>query len=308
MRFVKKLSNFISKYMSVIVIVVAGIALLLPWTFTWAAPKITILLGIVMFGMGMTLKVDDFRLIVERPRDVFIGALAQFTVMPTIAWVLVKIFDLPPELAVGMILVGACPGGTSSNVMTYLARGDVALSVSMTMTTTVLSPIITPCLMYLFAGEWIDIPFLSMMISIGQVVILPIMLGIIVNTLFGQFVKECVQFLPVVSITAIIIIVGGVVAVNASKLMDVGLMIGLAVMLHNMLGYCIGFVLAKVLRMDMAKAKAIAIEVGMQNSGLATSLALTHFGAAAAIPGAIFSVWHNISGSLAANYLSKRDI
>ena len=302
----KKISDFVSKYMSVLVIVVALVALLLPWTFAWAAPKITLLLGVVMFGMGMTLKPDDFRLILQRPRDVLIGALAQFTVMPCLAWLLVKCFDLPPELAIGMILVGTCPGGTSSNVMTYLARGDVALSVSMTMTTTILSPIVTPTLMYLFAGEWIDIPFGSMMLSIVQVVILPIVLGIVINALFADFVKKCVQLLPTVSITAIILIVGGVVAVNSAKLWDVGLMIAVGVALHNLLGYALGFVLAKIFNMSHAKAKAISIEVGMQNSGLATSLALTYFGAAAAIPGAFFSVWHNISGSLAANWLSKR--
>ena len=292
--------------MSLIVIVVAAVALVLPPTFAWVAPKITILLGVIMFGMGMTLKPEDFRLIFKRPRDVFIGALAQFTVMPGIAWLLVQCFDLPPQLAVGMILVGACPGGTSSNVMTYLARGDVALSVSMTMTTTILSPVVTPILMYCFAGAWIDIPFWSMMGSIAQVVILPIVLGIIINRLFEADVKKFVKILPTVSITAIVLIVGGVVAVNAGKLLDVGLLIAAGVMMHNLFGYALGFVLARIFRMDMAKAKAVAIEVGMQNSGLATSLAMTYFGAAAAIPGAFFSVWHNISGSLAANWLSRR--
>ncbi|TYZ21946.1 bile acid:sodium symporter family protein [Selenomonas ruminis] len=306
MKSLEKLSAFISKYMAVFVILVAAIALIQPWTFKWAAPKITILLGIVMFGMGMTLRLRDFKLVFQRPKDVFIGALAQFTIMPALAWLLAKGFGLPPELAAGVILVGTCPGGTSSNVMTYLARGDVALSVSMTMTTTVLAPIVTPLLTWWLAGEWVEISLAAMMMSIVQVVILPIVLGIVINSFFEETVQKIVKLLPLVSVVAIVLIVGGVVAVSAQRILETGLLIMLVVMLHNLLGYSIGFLIAKALHMNVAKAKAISIEVGMQNSGLATSLAMLHFGAAAAIPGAIFSVWHNISGSLAANYLSSR--
>ena len=306
MKFMERVSAFISKYMAVFVIVIAAIALFQPWTFKWAASKVTILLGIVMFGMGMTLKLEDFRLVFQRPRDVFIGALAQFTVMPALAWLLATIFNLPADLAAGVILVGTCPGGTSSNVMTYLAKGDVALSVSMTMTTTILAPIVTPLLTWWLAGAWVDVSFTAMMMSIVQVVILPIVLGIIINTFFSSTVDKFIKLLPLVSVIAIVLIVGGVVAVSSQRIMETGLLIMLVVMLHNLLGYGIGFALAKALHMNMAKAKAISIEVGMQNSGLATSLAMMHFGAAAAIPGAIFSVWHNISGSLAANYLASR--
>ena len=306
MKQLEKLSGFISKYMAVFVILIAAIALFQPWTFKWAAPKITILLGIVMFGMGMTLRLKDFQLVFQRPRDVFIGALAQFTIMPGLAWLLAKGFGLPPELAAGVILVGTCPGGTSSNVMTYLARGDVALSVSMTMTTTILAPVVTPLLTWWLAGEWVDISLSAMMLSIVQVVIVPIVAGILINTFFERTVQKVVKLLPLVSVVAIVLIVGGVVAVSSQRIMETGLLIMLVVMLHNLLGYGIGFALAKALHMNVAKAKAISIEVGMQNSGLATSLAMMHFGAAAAIPGAIFSVWHNISGSLAANYLASR--
>ncbi len=306
MHYLEKLSAFISKYMAVLVIVVAAIALIEPLSFKWAAPKITILLGIVMFGMGMTLKLRDFKLVFERPRDVMMGALAQFTIMPLLAWLLAKGFNLPPELAAGVILVGTCPGGTSSNVMTYLARGDVALSVSMTMTTTILAPIVTPLLTWWLAGAWVEISLAAMMMSIVQVVILPIVLGILINSFFETQVQRVVKILPLVSVIAIVLIVGGVVAVSSQRIMETGLLIMLVVMCHNLLGYGTGFLLAKALHMDLAKAKAISIEVGMQNSGLATSLAMLHFGPAAAIPGAIFSVWHNISGSLAANYLSSR--
>lgn len=306
MKSLETLSAFISKYMAIFVIAIAAIALFEPWTFKWAAPKVTILLGVVMFGMGMTLRIRDFKLVFQRPRDVFIGALAQFTIMPALAWLLAKGFGLPPELAAGVILVGTCPGGTSSNVMTYLARGDVALSVSMTMTTTILAPIVTPLLTWWLAGEWVEISLSAMMLSIVQVVILPIVLGIIINTFFEASVQKVVTLLPLISVTAIVLIVGGVVSVSSQRIMETGLLIMLVVMCHNLLGYGIGFLLAKLLHMNMAKAKAISIEVGMQNSGLATSLAMLHFGATAAIPGAIFSVWHNISGSLAANYLASR--
>ena len=303
MQFLEKLSNFISKYMAVCVILVAAIALFQPWTFKWAAPNIALLLGIVMFGMGTTLRLRDFRLVFQRPKDVFVGALAQFTIMPGLAWLLAKGFGLPPELAAGVILVGTCPGGTSSNVMTYLARGDVALSVSMTMTTTILAPVVTPLLTWWLAGAWVDISLSAMMMSIVKVVIVPIVGGILVNSLFGNVVQKYVKLLPLISVVAIVLIVGGVVS---QRIMETGALIMLVVMLHNLLGYALGFGIAKALRMDIAKVKAISIEVGMQNSGLATSLAMMHFGAAAAIPGAIFSVWHNISGSLAANYLSSR--
>lgn len=306
MKTLEVISNFISKYMAAFVIIVAAIALFMPWTFTWSAKYVTYLLGIVMFGMGMTLRFEDFKLVFKRPKDVFIGALAQFTIMPALAWVLATLFQLPPELAVGVILVGTCPGGTSSNVMTYLARGDVALSVSMTMTTTILAPIVTPILSWWLAGAWIDISLQAMMISIIQVVVVPIALGIIINKFFGDFVRKAIKLLPLISVIAIVLIVGGVVSVSAQKIMETGLLIMAVVILHNMLGYALGFAIAKALKMDMAKSKAISIEVGMQNSGLATSLAMMHFGAVAAIPGAIFSVWHNISGSLAANYLAGK--
>lgn len=306
MAFLEKLSGFISKYMAAFVIIVAAIALFNPSSFKWAAPQITYLLGIVMFGMGMTLKMKDFKMVFSRPKDVFIGCIAQFTIMPALAWGLATLFNLPPELAVGVILVGTCPGGTSSNVMTYLAKGDVALSVSITMATTILAPIVTPLLAWWLAGTWIEISLTAMMISIFKVVVVPIVLGIAINHFFSDAVQKAVKVLPLISVIAIVLIVGGVVSVSAQKILETGLLIMAVVFCHNMLGYTIGYLLAKSCRMNIAKSKAIAIEVGMQNSGLATSLAMMHFGAVAAIPGAIFSVWHNISGSLAANYLADK--
>ena len=306
MQLLEQISNFVSRFMAVFVIAIAAVALFQPWTFLWTVPYITILLGIVMFGMGMTLRFEDFRLVLERPKDVLIGTVAQFGIMPLLAWILAHAFSLPPELAAGVILVGTCPGGTSSNVMTYLARGDVALSVSMTMASTILAPIMTPLLTLWLAGQWIDIPAGKMMISIAQVVIAPIVLGLLINHFFEHPVQKAIKVLPLISVVAIVLIVGAVVSANAARIMETGALIMVVVMCHNLLGYALGFSVAKLLHMDMAKVKAVSIEVGMQISGLAASLALLHFGAAAAIPGALFSVWHNISGSLAANYLSSR--
>ena len=306
LRVLEKCSTFVSKYMAVFVIIIAAVALFQPWTFKWAAHWVTILLGVVMFGMGMTMKLSDFKLVFQRPKDVLLGAVCQFTIMPLLAYLLCRVFSLPADLAAGVILVGTCPGGTSSNVMTYLAKGDVPLSVSMTMTTTVLAPVVTPLLTWWLAGAWIDVPFTGMMLSILQVVILPIVAGIVLNHFFGMQVQKAVKVLPLVSVTAIVLIVGAVVSVSAQRIMTTGLLVMGVVMLHNLLGYGLGFLVAKAMHLNMAKMKAISIEVGMQNSGLATSLALQHFGAAAAILGAVFSVWHNISGSLAANYLSSR--
>ena len=303
---IEKICNFVSKYMAVAIILTTATALVFPSAFVGITPHISFLLGIVMFGMGMTLKTKDFQGIWQHPKDVLAGVLAQFTIMPLVALLLTKIFSLPPDIAVGVILVGTCPGGTASNVMTYLAKGDVALSVSMTMTTTIISPIMTPLLTWCLADAWIEVSFTAMMLSIMKVVILPVVAGIVVNVLFNNFVRRILKILPLISIIAIILILAGVVGISADRIKETGLIIMAVVMLHNILGYALGYVVAKSMRMELAKSKAIAIEVGMQNSGLATSLAMLHFNAAAAIPGAIFSVWHNISGSLAANYLSKK--
>lgn len=306
MKTLEKISDFVSRNMALLIVACTVVALIVPGAFKWVVPQITILLGVVMFGMGMTLRVDDFKEIFKRPRDVLIGLAAQFTIMPLLAFVLATAFDLPADLAAGVILVGTCPGGTASNVMTYLAKGDLALSVSMSMASTLLAPIVTPFLTLVLAGAWVDVSFVDMMISIFQVVIAPIFLGMIINSLFETFVRRVAKLLPLVSIVAVVLILGGVVSVNASRILETGLTVILVVVLHNLCGYALGFCAARACGMNVAKTKAVTIEVGMQNSGLAVSLAMSHFSAAAAIPGAIFSVWHNISGSLAANIMAQK--
>lgn len=310
MKLLEKLSDFVGKYMAVLVLAVAALALFVPSSVSFIKTSyVNTLLGIVMFGMGLTLKASDFKIVFSHPRDVVLGCLAQFTIMPLLAFFLTKLFGLSPELAVGVILVGTCPGGTSSNVMTYLAKGDVALSVGMTGVSTILAPFLTPVLTYLLAGQTVDVNMMSMFLSIVKVVIVPIALGCIINKLFAEFTRKLVKVLPLVSVTAIVAIVAAVVSANASKIMTSGLLIVMVVMLHNVCGYALGFFIGKALKLETAKCKAVAIEVGMQNSGLATSLAATHFAQypLATIPGAVFSVWHNISGAIFANFMAGKE-
>ncbi len=297
--------NFIAgKYMSIIVIIIALSALLIPQTGLWISLSwINWLLMIIMFGMGLTLKLDDFKLIFTRPKDVIIGCIAQFTIMPAIAFILCKVFNLDPALTVGVILVGTCPGGTSSNVITYLSRGDVALSVSMTSINTILAPILTPTITYLLLSKTINVDIISMFISIVIVIIIPICLGFIINKFFGNFTKKAIKSLPFISVIGICMIVASVVSHNSSKILTTSFVVFIVVILHNVLGYILGFLLGIALKLNPAKTKALSIEIGMQNSGLATSLANTSFSAlaTATVPGAIFSIWHNISGAILSN-------
>ena len=309
MKFLEKLSDFFGKWMALIVIAVAALALFAPQTCLWVKTSwINWLLGIVMFGMGLTLKMDDFKVVFSRPKDIIIGFIAQFTLMPLIAFLLTKAFNLPTEIAVGVILVGTCPGGTSSNVMTYLSKGDVPLSVGMTAVSTLFAPLMTPLLTLLYAGQRVDVNAVAMFLSIVKVVLLPITLGLVCNYFFEKVTREIVRILPLISTNAIIMIIASVVSANSARLKTVGVMVVIVVILHNLLGYAAGFGVGKLLRLNTTKCRALSIEVGMQNSGLATSLAATHFAQypLATIPGAVFSVWHNISGAVYANFLANR--
>ena len=310
MKFLEKLSDFFGKWMALIVIAVAALALFAPQTCLWVKTSwINWLLGIVMFGMGLTLKMDDFKVVFSRPKDIIIGFIAQFTLMPLIAFLLAKAFNLPTEIAVGVILVGTCPGGTSSNVMTYLSKGDVPLSVGMTAVSTLFAPLMTPLLTLLYAGQRVDVNAVAMFLSIVKVVLLPITLGLVCNYFFEKVTREIVRILPLISTIAIIMIIASVVSANSARLKTVGVMVVIVVILHNLLGYAAGFGVGKLLRLNTTKCRALSIEVGMQNSGLATSLAATHFAQypLATIPGAVFSVWHNISGAVYANLLAARN-
>lgn len=306
----KKISETIGKYMAVIVLAVAALALFVPKSCLWIQTSwVNYLLMIVMFGMGLTMKPADFGVVFSRPKDIIIGCTAQFLIMPLLAFALGRLFGLNSELLVGVILVGTCPGGTSSNVITYLSKGDVALSVGMTSVNTLLAPLLTPVLTYLFLRTSVDVDVKAMFISIIQVVIIPIGLGILINRLIPKFSEKAKDILPSVSVTAICLIVAAVVSHNSEKILTTGAVIFAVVILHNLLGYACGYLMGLLFKMDTPRKKAVAIEIGMQNSGLATTLAGSAFPdlAMATVPGAVFSVWHNISGAILAAVFRRTD-
>lgn len=309
MEILKKISNFVGKWMAIIVLVIAAFSLFVPSAFTgWLTTKwVNPLLMVVMFGMGLTIKPSDFVVVFKRPKDIVIGFCAQFGIMPFLAWMLGKMFHLPPELLVGVVLVGTCPGGTSSNVMTYLSKGDVPFSVGMTCVSTLLAPLMTPFITYLILKETVDVNMLSMFLSIVKVVLIPIGLGLVINHFFEEQTQKAVTVLPLISVTAIVLIIAAVVAANSKSIMGSSAIVFVVVILHNVLGYLLGFGLASLFHMPLSKKKALSIEVGMQNSGLAVSLAKSSFAAypLATVPGAVFSVWHNISGAILSNIYNR---
>lgn len=260
------------------------------------------LLSMIMFFMGLALRVADFQRVARKPKPIFLGVALQFLLMPFLAWFIGVALQLPPELAVGLIVVGACAGGTASNVMTFLAGGDVALSVSMTLSSTLLGVFLTPWLIGFYASADVEIDSLGMVISIAQIVILPIIAGLLSNRFLPQVSKALFVHLPNIASALILLIIGIVVAVNANDITEVGFVLVFAVMLHNILGLAIAYAVAKVSGQTEVIARTIAIEVGMQNSGLGVALALKFFGPASALAGALFSIWHNISASLLASF------
>lgn len=302
-----KFTKFSEDYFALLVILGSIIGFFNPSIFGWAIPHISLFLGIIMFGMGMTLNKDDFKTVLERPIDVVFGSILQFSLMPLLAFLVITIFHLPTELALGFILLGSCPGGTASNVITYLAKGDVALSVAITTFSTLLAPMITPILVLWFAGAWIDVSAYSMFLSIVKIVLIPVILGVIINNSLGKKIDSIRQVLPLLSVVAIVLIVGAIIGVNSEKIVSSGVIVLLAVIIHNALGLLLGYIGTKLIGMDEKKSRAVTIEVGVQNSGLAVALATIHFSPLAAVPGAIFSVWHNITGPILANYWSKKD-
>ena len=306
----KKICDFSTKYMAAIILGVAVVSLFIPETALWIQTSwINNLLMLVMFGMGLTLNPKDFLMVLRHPREILIGGVTQFTIMPILAFTLGKLFGLDTALLVGVVLVGTCPGGTASNVMTYLAKGDVALSVGMTSVNTLFAPVLTPLITYLFLKTSVDIDVVAMFFSIIKVVIVPIGLGILMTKLWGNLTQKASAYLPFISVVAIALIIASVVSHNADRILKTGFVIFAVVMLHNLLGYAAGFGIASLLRMNTSQKKAMSMEIGMQNSGLAASLAMTSFPnlAMATVPGAIFSVWHNISGGILAAIFRKWD-
>ena len=306
MKIIHTIVKLLTSQTAVFVSLAAALAFIEPSAFKWVKGDTqTIILGLIMLTMGMTLSADDFRILLKRPFDIFLGAMAQYTIMPLLAWLIVKIFDLPLGVGIGLLLVGTCPGGVSSNIMSYLTKGDVAYSVGMTTASTLLSPAITPLLMLWLSGENVDVDAFGMFKSILYVTLLPVGIGTTLNILFGkkEFYKQAMRFMPALAVIALAMIVGGVTAWHGSHFFTSGLVIFCAIATHNALGYFGGYFTGSIFKMTIPQKRTLSIEVGCQNAGLATNLASTHFAAhpEAAVASAVACVYHSISGTILAN-------
>lgn len=284
----------------------AALGYVVPSWFVDLKSLIIPLLILIMFSMGMTLTFDHFRQVLKSPSLILLGTLLQYSVMPLAAYLISLLLALPSELMVGMVLVGAASGGTASNVITYLARGDVALSVSLTLVSTLLAVIAMPYLTLLYVGQSVPVPVESMLLNLVKLVLAPVLLGTVINSLWQQQVKKLEPMFPLLSVAAIALIIAIVVALNQARLQEVAPVLLLAVVLHNLLGLLLGYTVTRLLGHDTVRARTLAIEVGMQNSGLSVALALKYFSPLAALPGALFSIWHNLSGSLLAAWWQRR--
>ncbi len=306
---IKSLSTFITKFFTIFVIAVAVLAILIPGPGTALATTkigtlsaVSLLLMVVLFGMGITLTPSDFKRVARNPLQIILGTIAHYIIMPLIAFLLVHLFGLTGAAAVGVILVGSAPSGTSSNVMSFLSGGDVALDVSIGLLSTLLAPIMIPTLLKLLAGKWVHVPFTSMFFSAFQIVVIPIVLGVLVHMVFKEHVQKVIDIMPFLSQVAILVIILAVLSANSKTVLAVSTLILVPVIiLHNLLGYLLGYGFSKLIKMKTPQQKAITFEVGMQDSALASTLAISFFEPASAIAAVMFSVWHNISGSVLAS-------
>jgi bile acid:Na+ symporter, BASS family len=294
-------------YLPLGAVAISVVAVVFPEVLTPLRPAIVPLLGVVMFGMGMTLVFADFKRVFLQPLTIGLGVLLQYLLMPLIAWLLSQLLQLPLPLMAGLVLVGSCPGGTASNVICYLARGDVALSIILTSVTTIMAVFMTPLLTWLYIGQKVPVPVVAMMASILKIIIIPVLLGLLVNQWLGKSLEKIKRSFPLVSTLAIILIIGIIMAHNHAQLSQLAFPVIIAVILHNGFGLAGGYFIARFLGFDEKICRTLAIEVGMQNSGLGVALADRYFSAMAALPGAVFSVWHNISGAVLAGIWSRQN-
>ena len=287
-------------------ILLSAIAYFFPALFTPLKPGIVPLLMVIMFGMGITLTLGDFLRVLRQPGILLLGVALQYGIMPFAALLVASLLELPTALLVGMVLLGSSPGGTASNVICYLARGNVALSVTLTLLSTLLAFALTPALTWLYVGHAVPVPVWDMLYSVLKIVVIPVLLGAVINTLLGNRLRRWLPFFPLLSVLAIIVIIAIIVALNQPRLATIGYAITIAVILHNLIGLLAGYWIPRLLGKDAITCRTLAIEVGMQNSGLSVALAIQYFSSLAALPGALFSIWHNISGSLLASYWRRR--
>lgn len=306
MDFIGKLSGFVGKNLTYIVLVVVVAAYFMPDAFLWAVPHTVLLLGIIMFGMGMTLHASDFKLVVQRPKEVLVGCAAHYTIMPLLAYGLVLAFEMPPEMAVGMILLGSCPSGTASNVMGFLAKADVPLSVSITTCSTLLAPIMMPFIVWGLAGQWVEVSFTAMAMTVMKVILVPLVLGLLAHRLMGEkHVVSLSKILVLVSAFGVLVILGGVIAVNGAKILDMGVFVIVMVLLHNLGGFLLGYVVTGLLGLGKKQQHSVTLEVGMQNDALAISLVSVFFAPTVAIPAAVGALVHQVTGSILAGVFAR---
>lgn len=306
MDLIGKLSGFVGRNLTYIVFLVVIWAYFMPNAFLWAVPHTVLLLGVIMFGMGMTLHAKDFKLIVQRPKEVMIGCVAHYTIMPLLAYALVIAFEMPPELAVGMVLLGSCPSGTASNVMGFLAKADVPLSVSITTCSTLLAPIMMPFIVWALAGQWVEVSFMAMAMTVMKVILIPLVLGLIVHRMMGEkHVASLSKVLVLISAFGVLVIVGGVIAINGPKILELGAFIVIMVLLHNLGGFLIGYFVTGKLGLGKKQQHSVTLEVGMQNDALAISLVSVFFAPAVAIPAAVGAAIHQITGSILAGIFAR---
>ena len=303
---IEKIGKLMSKYMTILIVGIAIYSFVVPSTFTWVTPNMNTILQIMMFGVGVTISIEQFKLVLERPKDVFIGAIGQFAIMPLVEYAVCKLLNLPPEVSIGLILVGSCPGGVSSNMMSFIARGDVALSVSLITVSTLIAPIATPILTLILAGSYIEVSLSAMFLSIIKVVLIPIIAGVLCNKylpIVSEISEKCI---PMLSSIALICLVAGVISTSIDNIKTTGLSLFVAVLIHNVFGHLLGYILAKTFGMDEEKRRVVSLEVGMQNTGLATTLAINHYSVLAALPAAIAGTWQTIFSAILANYWAEK--
>lgn len=281
-------------------------ALAQPDMFTWIRPHIPKFLGVIMFGMGLTLEFSDFRKVWQARRLVLIGTCLQYTIMPSTAWLVATVLQLPKDAFIGTVIVGACPGGTASNVITYLAGANVALSVVLTLASTLLAPIMTPGIIYIFLRQKVHVEFLPLMESVFWIVVFPVIDGLVIRRFLRRRMERFIDVFPSVSILGIVLVIASIMALNQRTILGFPLRILLSVILHNGLGLLLGYYGARLFRADIQDRRTISIEVGMQNSGLGVALAAKFFDPTSALPAAIFSLWHNLSGIILANIWARR--
>lgn len=309
MQFVHSVNRLFNSYLSWIVLLTAVIAYLLPNFFAWMTPYVAYMLQFVMFAMGLTLTAQVFIDVFKQPLKVILVSVIQFLWMPLAGFLVGIAFNFPPEIAIGFILLGACPGGTASNVMTFLANGNVPLSVSATTVSTLLAPVLTPLFVVLYAGvtSSIEIAFMPMFISIIKIVLVPIILGIVLNYFIGVKIEPVKSVCPTIAAIAVLLILAAVTAVNQQRIAGTGIIIFVACLVQNLSGYVVTYVVCKILSIDVSSRRAMQIEVAMQNSALSVSLAMKHFTPQAAVAGAVFSIIHNFTGSIFAGICRKHD-